>query len=284
LFDAIEFNPVFAEIDTFYDLAFLLMDLEARGLRRLASIVLNRYLDVAGDEDAIALLPLFLSLRTQIRAHVTAAAAAHQSDSDKIESQRQDVRRYFDTAMHCLAGEAPRVIAVGGLSGTGKSRLARALAPYLGPSPGARVVRTDVIRKRLAGVSMFERLDPSFYSQTMTERTYRTCYEQVRRVIDAGHAAIMDAVFSREEERHAIAAVAGDAGVPFQGLWLEADPETLESRVRDRERNVSDATVDVLHRQLGYELGAIQWPRIDSSGRRRDTLKAALHVIGVHKG
>ncbi|MSO93790.1 MAG: hypothetical protein EXQ86_10375 [Rhodospirillales bacterium] len=283
LFDAIEFSPTFAEIDTFYDLAFLLMDLDSRHLRRLAGVVLNRYLDVAADEDAHALLPLFLSLRAQIRSHVSAAAAKHQSDPGQSEKHRQDAERYFALATRCLSPPPPRLVAVGGLSGTGKSRLARALAPDLGATPGARIVRTDVVRKRLAGVPMFERLDREFYSKAMTERTYRTCYEQVRRVLESGHAAIMDAVFAQYDQRQAVAALAREAGVPFQGFWLEAAPEILEARIRDRGRNVSDATVGVLREQLTYDLGSIDWLRIDNSGQRKQTLKTALLALGVGK-
>ena len=154
LFDAIEFDPAFAEIDVLYDLAFLVMDLEFRGLGGLASILLNRYLDNTGDAAGLPALPLFLSMRAAIRSHVDAAAAAAQSQTDAAAAARRRMAaRYLDLALAFLEPGRPRLIAVGGLSGSGKSRLARELAPYLAPLPGARVVRTDSTRKRLAGVA-----------------------------------------------------------------------------------------------------------------------------------
>ena len=92
---------------------------------------------------------------------------------------------------------------------------------------------------------------------------------------------IADAVFARPEERRAIAAVAADAGVPFQGLWLDAAPLLLEERVSRRVRNVSDATPAVVRLQLAFDLGTIDWPRLDSSGPGETTLAAASRLLSV---
>ena len=285
LFDGIEFNMAFATIDVLYDLAFLLMDLDHRGLRRLASIVFNRYLDVTGDgaEEAggLRVTALFLSMRAAIRAHVDAAQAASLEDRDKARSRAEEARDYMRRAIDYLDPTPPRLIAVGGLSGSGKSRLARELAPFLGAAPGARVARTDAIRKRLAGVGLNERLGGDGYAQAMTERTYRAMAAEAAEALAAGQSAIADAVFASPDERLAIADVARAAGVPFQGLWLEAAPEVMAERVRKRRRNVSDADVAVLEKQLAYDLGAIEWRRIDSSGPREETLKTGLAALGL---
>ena len=158
LFDAIEFDPKIATGDVLYDLAFLLMDLIERGLKPAANIVLNRYLSEtrrAEDLDALAALPLFLSLRAAIRAKVAAERRAQGAERAVIA---QSARAYFALAGRLLAPPPPRLLAVGGLSGTGKSLLARALAAEILPEPGAVVLRSDVERKALFGLAETDRL------------------------------------------------------------------------------------------------------------------------------
>ena len=278
LFDAIEFNVLFADIDVLYDLAFLLMDLEHHGLGRLASMVLNRYLDVTGDEDGLAQLPLFLSLRAAVRAHVNAATAA--GDPDRAAGLMAEAGRYLEAAFRYLSPPPPRLVALGGFSGSGKSRLARELAPLLGARPGARVTRSDILRKRLAGVPATTRLGAGGYTESKTEKTYETLYDVAGKALASGHSAIADAVFANPGQRRAIARVAERAGVPFRGLWLEAPRRTLEQRVRERQHNPSDATPEVIGRQLGYDLGPMEWERVDSSGMRKRTMETAVGLLG----
>lgn len=288
LFDAIEFNDAFATIDVLYDLAFLLMDLDHRGLRRLANIVFNRYLDVTGDgtgeAGGLRVMALFLSMRAAIRSHVDAAQAQTLSDREKARARAGESNHYLNMALNYLAPEPSRLIAVGGLSGSGKSRMARELAPFLGVAPGARVVRSDSTRKRLAGVPLTERLGDEGYSAEMTKRTFEAVYEETLAALRAGQSVIADAVFAKPESRRAIERVADKAGVPFCGLWLEAPAEVMARRVTERQRNVSDADAKILERQLTYDLGRIEWHRVDSSGPREETLKAGLGLIGLETG
>ena len=135
----------------FYDLSFLLMDLDHRNLRHLANVTLNRYLDITGDVGGLAALPLFLSLRAAIRAHVDVAAVGDAWPDEEAAECVAGARAYLERAIAYLAPPPPRLVAVGGLSGSGKSRLARELASFVGPAPGARVVRSDIARKHLAG-------------------------------------------------------------------------------------------------------------------------------------
>lgn len=281
LFDAIEFSDDLADIDVLYDLAFLVMDLDFRGFRGLASILLNRYLDNTGDAGGLAALPLFLSMRAAIRSHVAAAAAASHSDPAAIERDRAAAERYLYLALAYLTPVAPRLIAVGGLSGSGKSRLARDLAPLVGLAPGARVIRTDTTRKRLSGVAMTTRLGATSYNEEMNRRTYEAVKRETATALAAGQAVIADAVFARPDERAAIEAMAVAAGVPFDGLWLETSPHLLEERVTRRRMNASDATAEVVRMQLSYDLGPLSWRRLDSSESEAATLVAACAALGI---
>ncbi|HEY4820985.1 MAG TPA: AAA family ATPase, partial [Xanthobacteraceae bacterium] len=227
IFDAIEFDPKMATGDLLYDLAFLLMDLSERGLDGAANVVLNRYLVETGraeDLDGLAALPLFLSVRAAIRAKVTAAKRdVDGADRHAAACAAQD---YFRLAVRLITPPPPLLVAVGGLSGSGKSALARALAPPLPPSPGAVVLRSDVERKAMFGVAETERLPAAAYSEDTTKRVYAALADKARRVIGAGHTAIVDAVFARADERAQIAAVAQAGNVPFRGLFLTADLDT----------------------------------------------------------
>ena len=269
LFDAIEFDPAIYIIDVLYDLAFLLMDLRHRRLDGFANLVFNRYLDVTADDDGIAALPLFMSLRAAIRAHVAAAAG------------RQDAGSYFELAADLLAPAPPRLIAIGGLSGTGKSTLAAALAPDIGAAPGARILRSDIARKRLFKVSPTTRLPPEAYDDTAAQRVFQALNEHAARILNAGCSVILDAVAARPEQRHAFAEVARAAGVPFTGIWLEAPQTALEQRISDRRGDASDATVAVIRSQLGYDLGTIDWIRLDAGGDRAATLAAARRLLAM---
>jgi uncharacterized protein len=281
LFDAIEFNETFANIDVLYDLAFLLMDLDHRGLRRLANIVMNRYLDITDDTDGLGCLPLFLSMRAAIRAHVGATTAFHQSGAVEKERLAIDARNYLDLAGDYLTPLKPRLVAVGGLSGSGKSRLGRELASFIGAAPGARIARSDVLRKRIAGIDPLTRLSVEGYSPEMTRRTYEAVYEESRRALATGHSVIADAVFAKPEERLAIADVAREMNVPFDGLWLEAPQDVMEARVTKRKNNPSDADAAVVRLQQSYDIGNLEWTRIDSSGPKSVTLENGLKTLGL---
>ena len=277
LFDAIEFDPAIATGDVLYDLAFLLMDLIERGLTPAANIVLNRYLNEtrrAEDLDALAALPLFLSLRAAIRAKVTAARRALGATG--VE---QSARAYFALAAKLLAPPAPRLVAVGGLSGTGKSLLARALAPEIRPAPGAVVLRSDIERKAMFAIAETDRLPSGAYGPAISARVYATLADKARRVIGAGHSAIVDAVFAAADERAAIAQAA--AGVAFHGLFLTADLATRLARVGGRKGDASDADAAVARAQERYDLGAMQWTLVDASDSPEETLRGAKAVLGL---
>jgi aminoglycoside phosphotransferase family enzyme/predicted kinase len=283
LFDALEFDDDLATIDTLYDLAFLLMDLDIRRQRAAANVVLNRYLWRSGAEldlRGLKALPLFLGLRSAIRAMVTAERAAQQRGRAQAR-RRDEANRYLDAALAFLAPPPPQLIAVGGLSGTGKSTLARALAPDVGPLPGAVHLRSDLERKSLFGVDEMTRLGSDAYSRAAGDKVYAILCEKMQHVLAAGHAGIVDAVFARPEERAGIERIAANLGICFRGLWLEAQPDVLLARVAGRSGDASDATPDVVHQQLAYETGAFSpaWTRVDASASPCATVEKARKAL-----
>lgn len=281
-FDAIEFDPDLSSIDVLYDLAFLLMDLQGRDLGRLGNLVLNRYLDVREEADGLAALPLFLSVRAAIRAQVAAAAGCKSHEPASARQSMAEAVRYLALALAFLDPPAARLVAIGGLSGTGKSTLAYALAPVIGRPPGARVLRSDVVRKRALGLHPEARLPPESYTGQARAAAYRRLHAETRSCLEGGHAVIADAVFADPAERSAIEAIARDANLGFQGLWLEAPAGLLLQRVANRKGDASDATVEVVRAQAAQcSTPAAGWQRIDAGGGLDDVLRMAADVLGT---
>ncbi|MBN4046479.1 AAA family ATPase [bacterium AH-315-P15] len=282
LFDCIEFSDRMACIDTFYDLAFLLMDLWHLQLREGANRVLNSYLialPVTEREAALnglSLVPFFLSCRAGVRAHVTAQVAEAHGGKQTDFALAQD---YLEESLGFLDPMPPVLLAVGGLSGSGKTSVSRALAPELGRPPGAVVLRSDELRKRLLGKDPDEPLGPDAYTEKINLAVYERMARDACTALSAGQAVIADAVHARPEERAAIKAIAQIAGVPFKGLWLDVPAHVMEHRLEARRNDASDATVKVLEQQLGYDLGAIGWARIDGSRGLEGTLQIAKAML-----
>lgn len=262
-FDALEFDERLAVIDTGYDLAFLLMDLDVRCGRAAANRVMNRAVARSGDAGMLAGLPLWLSLRAMVRAHVEA-------------TRGRDGVAYLAAAEAYLQTPPPRLLAFGGLQGTGKTRLARILAPDLGAAPGALVLRTDETRKRRAGIAPEDRLPQSAYAESESQAVHEEIFAMAREALSGGHCVILDAVFLDPRQREGAEAAAREAGVSFTGFWLEAPLDVLRSRVAARQGDASDATVAVLERAARADAGAISWIRLDAAGEPADAARGAL--------
>ena len=252
-FDALEFDEAMATIDLGYDLAFLLMDLDQSVTRAAANRVLNRYVARTGDAALTVGLPPFLSLRAMVRAHVEAK-----------RGNASVATRYLAAAAAYLQPTPPVVVAIGGLPGTGKSTLARALAPELGNAPGALVLRSDEIRKRLHAAAPEERLPQSAYSDDASEAVFTELAALAREAAAGGHAVIVDATFIDMGPRKLVETAAREAGVAFVGLWLEAPLPELEARIAGRQRDASDATVAVLRAASETHPDAADWTAIDA--------------------
>jgi predicted kinase len=281
LFDAIEFDPLIAAGDVLYDLAFLLMDLCERGRPQAANIVFNRYLAEtrrAEDLDGLAALPLFLSLRAAIRAKVT-AARIERADANEQASIARSARAYFAFAQRAITPSEPKFVAVGGLSGTGKTRLARALAPSIAPMPGAVIVRSDVERKVLFGIAETEKLPEAAYAPGVSVRVYAVLSDKAHRILTAKHSAIIDAVFAQPQERGALAEVAKSMNVELKGLFLTAGLDTRLARIDGRSSDASDADATVVRAQENYNIDELDWTPIDSSGAVLETLRRAQAAL-----
>jgi hypothetical protein len=256
LFDCIEFNDTLSEIDVLYDLAFLLMDLVFRGRGEAANRVMNAWLDEAargfGPEiwEGLEALPLFVSVRAVVRCHV----AANGGDFDLAA-------RYLKAGLEFLEAEPASLAAVGGLSGSGKTTRARQVAPNLGGAPGAVLLRSDEIRKRLWGVGPLERLPDEAYGPGESARVYGRMLDEARACLKAGRSVVLDAVFLKREERTAAEALGRELGVGFQGWWMETPEAVMRERLAARRGDASDADTTVLEQQLARDPGDIGWAR-----------------------
>jgi aminoglycoside phosphotransferase family enzyme/predicted kinase len=280
LFDCLEFNDDLATIDVLYDLGFLLMDLWHRDQCELANLLFNRYIDEADETDGMALIPFFMAIRAAVRAHVTAAQAI-EATSCATPQLLREARAYFNLASSLLCRKDPFLVAIGGLSGTGKSTVSAFIAPHVGPAPGARILNSDRIRKRLYGVPAEERLPGSAYLADVSEAVYQTLRKEAGDVLSTGYAVVADAVFDRPAERRAIEVAAIDAGVAFRGVWLDASGSALLARVATRRHDISDATTDVVSAQLQRDCGEISWLRINAEGDLADIRRAILASLGA---
>lgn len=281
LFDAIEFSERIATCDVLYDLAFLLMDLLHLGQRRAASLMLNRYFELRREAETLkglSLMPFFLSTRAGVRA-IVASDKGKEVDGREADAAHHEAQDFFDVALSFLTVAPPRLIAIGGLSGTGKSTLGRSLCPMLQPEPGAIHIRSDIERKALFGVAETDRLGPECYTDEASDQVYNTMASRANEALAAGYSVVLDAVFSTPGERAGAERIATERHVSFRGLWLEAAPKTLKARVSARLGDASDATTEVVERQLAYDLGDVSWTRLDASNCPETTLEHAMRII-----
>lgn len=276
-FDALEFDERLGTCDTLYDLAFLLMDLHHRGLARQANLCLNAWLSRTGDHAALAALPLFLAVRAAIRAMVD-VQTAKATGSDAL---LPDARGYLNEALGYLSPPPPRLVAVGGLSGTGKTRLARDLAPHLPPVPGAVHIRSDEVRKALFGRAPLEHLPAAAYAPEVGDQVYGAMLDIAGTCLSAGHSVLLDATWLDSDDRGRVEELATGLGVSSAAVWLSAPTGTLLARVAARTNDASDADEAVVKKQLESDPGPLDWVRIDASGTPDETAARARDFLKI---
>ena len=283
-FDALEFDPIIAEGDVLYDLAFLLMDLVERGLPRAANIVLNGYFAASRrseDYDGIAALPFFMSLRAAIRAKVTAARRdlASAADRDDLAQSAQALfRSGARAACSHQAGDHlhRRVI--------GHRQIAAGACACAACRSSAR--RADIPLGRGAQSALRRGRDtigcrPRPIGLKYPKKSIAALTDKAVRVARAGYSVIVDAVFARPEERAAIEAAAAAAHAEFRGLFLVADLPTRLNRVGSRGPDASDADARVARMQAEFDIGTVTWTIVDASGSPEQTLANARAAMAI---
>jgi predicted kinase len=214
-----------------------------------------------------------MSIRAAVRAKVLNDRLAQ--DCDDKATVAATAGAYFELAHRLIHPPPPRLVAVGGLSGTGKSVLARDLAATIEPQPGAVLLRSDITRKQHFRAGETDRLPPEAYQPEATRKIYEILTHRAGKLLSQGHSVVVDAVFAHPSERAAIREIARAFDVPFAGLFLEADLATRMKRVGHRKGDASDATPEIAVLQERYELGALDWARIDASGTPEQTLASS---------
>ena len=256
-FDGIEFNDSLRWIDVANDIAFLAMDLRARGRPDLAARVVNAWIEVADDHAAAAVMPLYMVCRAIVRAAVAAirqGQAAADGDAPTAEAAGMESDRYLDLAVSFTAARRPTLFVTTGISGTGKTTLAARIVDAC----GAVRLRSDVERKRLAGMAATDRPADDdhtreLYGPAMTVQVYQRLATLAATVLQAGTNVVVDATGNTREQRDTLAAVAREQGVPLVWLELDVPAEFVLARVAARQTagtDASDASLDVVRGQL----------------------------------
>lgn len=246
LFDCIEFNEPFRFVDTMFDIAYIIMDLDARDRRDLSNLFLNAYMEQTGDWEGLQVLPLYLSRQSYVRAKVTSFLLDDPTVPAPVKQEcTTTASRYYRLAWEYTRPHQGKLILMSGLSGSGKSTVAQKLAQKI----GAIHIRSDAVRKHLAGISLTERGGDELYTPEMTQRTYDRLLELGITLAYQGYTVILDAKYDRQSLRHAAIEQAEGHQIPLQILYCTAPVEVLQERLHQRQGDISDATADLLPKQ-----------------------------------
>ncbi|MFM2431763.1 MAG: hypothetical protein RLZZ511_2976 [Cyanobacteriota bacterium] len=251
LFDCIEFNEPFRFVDTMYDVGFICMDLDARQRPDFANLFLNTYLEQTGDYEGLQVLPLYLSRQAYVRAKVTSFLLGDPGIPEVVKQEsRGTAAEYYKLAYDYTQQSSGQVVLMAGLSGAGKSTTAKAIAKAASIQGRSAIhLRSDAIRKQLAGIPVEQRGDDAIYSAEMTGKTYDRLLNLGVMLAKQGYTVILDAKYDREALRQPVISQTQANGIPLLIVHCDAPMETLKSRVAARTGDIADATVDVLAQQ-----------------------------------
>lgn len=277
-FDALEFDEVLGTCDVLYDLAFLIMDLRHRELDRAANMVLNAYLLAASgqEDDGLAALPLFLGVRAAIRAMVLVQAAAATGAKPDPEAVQ-----FMTEAIAYLTPKPVTLVLVGGLSGSGKTTVSRALAPMIGAAPGAVHLRSDLERKAMHSLPERTTAPTETYTRNARDSVYNRVFERARAILATGHSVLLDATFLNPDHRKNADAIAQISGAALYRLWLDAPLSVLIDRVQARTGDASDADESVVLLQSGAATKPDNWQVVSAAGNLHDTISLAKNALNL---
>lgn len=246
LFDRIEFNEPFRFVDVMYDVAFTVMDLDFRGCTELGNIFLNSYLEYTGDWTGVPVLPLYLTRQAYVRAKVNSIMLddSHISQEEKQQAREQAIE-YYHLAWQYTQPQQGRFWMMSGLSGSGKTTVAREIAKqYNGIH-----LRSDAVRKHLAGIDVEETGSEEIYSGEMNEKTYEKLLEIGVLLASQGWSVILDGKYDKQPLREAVIKEAQAYGLPLQIVHCEAPMAVLRDRLAKRKGDISDASASLLAQQ-----------------------------------
>ena len=246
LFDRIEFNESFRFVDTMYDVAFTVMDLEARQRPEWANTFLNSYLEYSGDWEGLLVLPLYLSRQAYVRAKVNSFLL---DDPQISETEKQKAKKaasdYYRQAYQYTQSKSGSLIMMSGLSGSGKSTVAQTIARNI----GAIQIRSDAVRKHLAKIPLDKSGVNSIYTPEMTQKTYQRLEELGITLAQEGYTIILDAKYDRLAQRQSVITQAQEANISLKIVHCTAPVTVLRDRLKQRQNDISDATADLITSQ-----------------------------------
>jgi aminoglycoside phosphotransferase family enzyme/predicted kinase len=247
LFDCIEFNEPFRFVDVMFDIAYAVMDLEAQQRKDLSNAYLNTYVEQTGDWEGLQVLPIYLNRQSYVRAKVTSFLLDDPSVPVAVkEEAAKTAAQYYKLAWEYTQPKQGQLILMSGVSGSGKSTMARYLARQL----GAIHIRSDAVRKHLAGIPLLERGSDKVYTPEMTEKTYARLLELGIILANQGYSVILDAKYDKQNLRQEVITQAEKHHIPFQIVQCTAPLEVVQERLNKRTGDIADATADLLASQL----------------------------------
>jgi aminoglycoside phosphotransferase family enzyme/predicted kinase len=246
LFDRIEFNEPFRFVDTMCDVAFVVMDLDYQERRDLSNIFLNTYLETTGDWEGLQVLPLYLTRQAYVRAKVNSFLLddAAIRDKEKIRALLS-AQKYYHLAYQYTQPRQAQLYITSGISGSGKTTAAKKIAA----ETEGIYIRSDAVRKHLAGIPLDTPGSPEIYTSQMSQQTYTRLFQLGELLLQEGYTVILDAKFDQRQQRAQALDLARLYQVPYQIVYCSAPVDILELRLRQRHDDISDATVDLLEQQ-----------------------------------
>ncbi len=260
-FDGIEFNANLRWIDVMSELAFLLMDLDDHGQKKLSRQLLNRYLSLTGDYDGLATLRFYQVYRAMVRAKVASLRLAQISNTSKTDETKNglaETHNYIQLAENYTQLSPVNLVITRGLSGSGKSYLARQLALHT----DLIHLRSDVERKRLFGFGETDpshsQIDTGIYQQEATHTTYDQLYTLAKSCLTSGFSVIVDATFLQHSQRELFRVLAQELKCHFRILDCQTTPKIMRQRIQQRKQqgtDASEADLQILERQRSKQQG-----------------------------